>query len=124
MNKDKLDFYKKLLLEEKKVLLNDLGRRGRKLADDGSGKEDWIAVPEKEDGFRADLNENADDIEDYEVNVGVVSELESQYKLVNEALDRIEKGTYGRCNECGKEIEEERLKAAPTAITCIEHSKK
>ncbi|MFO7768556.1 MAG: TraR/DksA C4-type zinc finger protein [bacterium] len=39
---------------------------------------------------------------------------------LNKALERIEEGTYGYCEECGKPIPVERLKAVPHARLCIE----
>ncbi|WP_022671281.1 TraR/DksA family transcriptional regulator [Hippea alviniae] len=39
---------------------------------------------------------------------------------IEESLYDIEKGTYGICKRCGKEIEIERMKAKPTAKYCIE----
>ncbi|MCK5533484.1 TraR/DksA family transcriptional regulator [bacterium] len=38
---------------------------------------------------------------------------------VEDALLKIEKGTYGSCEKCGKEIEIERLKVMPFAKFCI-----
>ena len=37
---------------------------------------------------------------------------------INEALDRLDEGTYGRCFECGDEISEARLRALPFAVRC------
>jgi DnaK suppressor protein len=42
---------------------------------------------------------------------------------VKEALNRIESGTYGICDECGDEIGMARLKARPVTLLCI-HCKK
>jgi len=39
---------------------------------------------------------------------------------INEALDRIESGTFGSCAGCGKQIAEERLEALPYATRCID----
>ena len=39
---------------------------------------------------------------------------------IDEALARIENGTYGRCSACGRPIGEERLEAVPYATLCIE----
>ncbi|NIN92459.1 RNA polymerase-binding protein DksA, partial [bacterium] len=39
---------------------------------------------------------------------------------IREALDRIEMGTYGICEECGEEISEQRLMARPVATLCID----
>lgn len=40
-------------------------------------------------------------------------------KKVNEALERVEEGTYGRCGSCDAPIGFGRLKARPTAELCI-----
>ena len=37
---------------------------------------------------------------------------------VNEALRRLDEGTYGNCFECGDEIAEARLRALPFAVRC------
>ena len=39
---------------------------------------------------------------------------------LNKALERIEEGTYGYCEECGKPIPVERLRVVPHARLCIE----
>ncbi|UCF96654.1 MAG: TraR/DksA family transcriptional regulator [Spirochaetaceae bacterium] len=41
-------------------------------------------------------------------------------QLIDSALARIENGHYGICMSCGKKIPEERLKAIPYAILCID----
>ena len=38
---------------------------------------------------------------------------------INEALAKLEAGTYGRCESCGGEISEARLEAKPAARFCI-----
>jgi DnaK suppressor protein len=40
-------------------------------------------------------------------------------RSINEALRRIDEGSYGECNECGESIEFKRLQARPTATLCI-----
>ncbi|MBP1708454.1 MAG: transcriptional regulator, TraR/DksA family [Deltaproteobacteria bacterium] len=39
---------------------------------------------------------------------------------VNEALERIDNGTYGICESCGRPISEKRLMARPVTTDCIE----
>jgi len=39
---------------------------------------------------------------------------------VKEALDRIDNGTFGICESCGKPISEKRLMARPVTTLCIE----
>lgn len=48
-------------------------------------------------------------------------EMESEtLKKIDEALHRLEEGTYGDCVECGQKVAEARLKALPFASTCRE----
>jgi len=39
---------------------------------------------------------------------------------IKEAIDRIDDGTYGKCEECGENIGLERLKARPVTTLCID----
>jgi DnaK suppressor protein len=40
-------------------------------------------------------------------------------KKIDEALRRIEEGTFGECDECQEDIELRRLEARPTATLCV-----
>lgn len=50
----------------------------------------------------------------------LLDRLEAQRDLVDEALQRLDDGTYGQCTNCGQEIAPGRLKAMPQASLCIE----
>jgi DnaK suppressor protein len=51
--------------------------------------------------------------------------LESETLIqVEEALQRIEDGTYGKCRACGRPIEAARLEAVPWAAYCLEDQAK
>lgn len=43
---------------------------------------------------------------------------EERIGLLELALDRLDDGTYGRCERCGEDIEFERLKVTPEAVRC------
>lgn len=43
---------------------------------------------------------------------------------IRDALDKIEEGTFGICEECGEEISTKRLEARPVTSLCIECKKK
>ncbi|OGW38777.1 MAG: hypothetical protein A2Y97_01050 [Nitrospirae bacterium RBG_13_39_12] len=43
---------------------------------------------------------------------------------IDEALRKLEEGTYGKCEDCGEEISQERLKIIPFAIYCIDCKEK
>jgi DnaK suppressor protein len=45
-------------------------------------------------------------------------------RKIKEALAKLEDGTYGICEECGKEISEGRLRARPVARFCIQCKEK
>ena len=40
-------------------------------------------------------------------------------KKIDEALKRIDEGTFGSCDECNEDIELRRLEARPTATLCV-----
>lgn len=56
--------------------------------------------------------------------VAIKDDLGGLSKKITHALLRIKKGTYNKCENCGKEIEPERLGAMPTANLCISCSRK
>ncbi len=78
---------------------------------------DWVVHTEKSDETEPDMI--ADKVDEIETNEGILSTLEERMKEVNDALERIEKGSYGNCIKCNKQIEEKRLEANPAALTCL-----
>ena len=52
-------------------------------------------------------------------NLSLAATLRDQLDDTVAALDRLDAGTYGRCEVCGRTIGAERLAARPTARTCI-----
>lgn len=112
--------YKKMLEGEKEKLLKELASIGQK---NPSNEGDWEAKPTDLDSDSADENETADTLESLDENRAILDQLEIQLIQVESALGKIEAGTYGKCNACGKEIPEARLGANPAALTCMEHAK-
>jgi len=52
--------------------------------------------------------------------VGVAQELEPIKNRIERALAKLEEGSYGTCDSCGKEIAAGRLAAAPESALCID----
>ena len=109
------ELYKNKLEKEKKLLEEELGSLGKI---DKTGE--WEAVPESETNTQevqdeADMAERA---EDYEERSSILNSLEKRLNDINDALLKIEKGTYGICEISGAQIEEDRLIANPAARTC------
>jgi len=109
------DIYKTKLEEEKALVEANLGEIGKK---DKTG--DWEAVPETEMASQEvpDEADMAERSEDYEERTSKVESLESHLANINRALAKIDEGSYGVCDICGKEIGEDRLGANISALTC------
>jgi DnaK suppressor protein len=56
--------------------------------------------------------------------ISVVQSLRSDLTDVERALGRIDAGTYGTCERCGKPIDPARLEARPWALLCIDCKQK
>ncbi len=63
----------------------------------------------------ADDLDVARSLEDIETDAGLIERYEFQLKAIDAALSRLERGRYGICEKCKKEIPLERLKAVPFA---------
>jgi RNA polymerase-binding protein DksA len=50
----------------------------------------------------------------------LINHVEQQLEDINQALDRLESGTYGICTSCGEKIQAERLDIMPSAALCID----
>ncbi|MFM7245909.1 MAG: TraR/DksA family transcriptional regulator [Actinomycetota bacterium] len=61
---------------------------------------------------------------DHEFDESVAEGLEAALAEVEEALGRIDAGTYGRCVDCGGEIPPKRLAALPASARCVECQRK
>jgi DnaK suppressor protein len=57
---------------------------------------------------------------DRELDQGLEEDAEEALAAIDDALRRIEQGTYGICERCGREIGIERLRAVPYATLCID----
>jgi RNA polymerase-binding transcription factor DksA len=82
---------------------------------------DWVAVPDTQSEHGADENEEADAVEEWNERRATLSALETTYRNVTRALQKITDGTYGICEISGGDIEPERLAVNPTARTCKAH---
>ena len=49
-------------------------------------------------------------------------QLKEQFDEVERALAKMDSGTYGTCEVCGKEIAEARMEAMPATRFCIDHA--
>ena len=66
--------------------------------------------------FDAGESSEADIQEDIEL--ALIQMKSETLSRVDDALTRLEQGTYGNCFDCGEEIAEKRLRALPFAVRC------
>src|SRR5690349_19115442 len=79
-----------------------------------------VTVQWKEYGSSED--ENASETEEFSTNLSLEKNLENSLKEVDEALERIEDGSYGICQNCKKPIGEPRLAARQESVLCVQCS--
>ena len=98
---------KKQLKEQKQAILESL-----------SGQSDDMRelVKTVESGDEADV---AADAIDRTLLTALGTQDANRLQQINNALERIYQGKYGRCVMCGNEIPQERLKALPYALLCV-----
>ncbi|RLC37311.1 hypothetical protein DRH29_02365 [candidate division Kazan bacterium] len=84
--------------------------------DEASGK--YIALqPEYDEGSVEDSIDSGVEAEALQERVSRVDDLDKSLDEIKLALSKIDKGTYGRCEDTGEWISEERLKTYPAART-------
>jgi len=113
LNKKELQHYRELLLRELEKLV-DARRRVERAARESSQREasgDLSAYSI----HSADLGSDA---MEREKDLLLVARGGQTARLIEEALRRIDDGTYGKCEECGKAIAAKRLDLLPYAPLC------
>lgn len=122
MNKELIQELKEKLEKDKTALEEQL----KTFADqDPNLKGDWDSKFPKFNGEfgGAALESAADEVEEYETRLPVEHSLELRVKDINAALDKIKDGKYGKCEKCGENIDEKRLKIHPSARLCLKCQK-
>jgi DnaK suppressor protein len=105
-----LDGARAALTEEREKLIRQLDELGA--TETGDLRTDL----EFSDGF---ADAGAATAERTEV-LGLVETLKGQLESVDDALRRVEEGTYGSCERCGQPIPAARLEARPASVLCVD----
>lgn len=66
-----------------------------------------------------DFEETAVDFQEMQQEQSIMVNEQALLTEVEDALKRIEAGTFGRCTECGEQIPDKRLEAMPWAALCV-----
>ena len=98
---------KKMLEDRRRQLMSDVQGRIRDVR--GEGNKDREVL---------DQGESSEvDIQD-DIEFALIQMKSETLNKINEALRRLDEGTYGNCFECGDEVAEARLRALPFAVRC------
>ncbi len=117
MNKKLLEELKKKLEEKRIELRSELGKFAR---EDKEVKGDWDTKYPKANGGSGGqiLEDAADQVEEYVTLLPIEHNLEIRLQDIDLALEKIKKDKYGKCEDCNKNISEQRLKIYPEARLC------
>ena len=106
MNKDRLNYFEKLLTDQRDALVSE----AMKTVEDMSDEEETFPDPTDRASLESDRN----------FLLRIRDRARKLIVKINEALARIESGTFGICEMCGEDISEERLNARPVTTLCID----
>jgi DnaK suppressor protein len=106
MKQEDIDFFKQLLTEQMEYLLRHIHETVSSLKD----PVDILTDPADQASFDTDRN----------FMLRIRDRESKLIRKIKEALDRIEDGTFGICENCGEDISIGRLKARPVTTQCIE----
>jgi YteA family regulatory protein len=118
MKKKDKNFYKKRLIDEKNALLDTIDSI-RDYAED-ENQQEQLSELSMIDNHPADV---ATEMEDREKSYALIDNEKKLLNDIQEALERIDQGTYGVCRICGSEISDERLDFIPYTSLCIDCEK-
>ena len=106
MGDAQLAHFRKILMDWKESLLNEVGRTVNHMQDEST------AFP--------DPNDRATQEEEFSLELRTRDRERKLLKKINESLAQIDSGDYGYCEACGVEIGLLRMQARPTATLCID----
>ncbi|HEV7213960.1 MAG TPA: TraR/DksA C4-type zinc finger protein [Chloroflexota bacterium] len=124
MDAEKLDQFRRRLLAERERLTTQVQDDvSTDVAVPGMASSDH-ALWEASGGSRNHLADDATELFLQEEELAIDNSLRSMIAEIDNALERIANGTYGKCERCGKQIPLPRLEARPFSTLCIEDKAK
>ena len=117
--KKELQEFKKLVLKKKEEILEDI----QHISDDTLKKSQKEASGDIS-GYAYHMADVATDSYDREFSLGLASSERNFIYELDDALKRIEDGTFGICQDCKSLITKSRLKAVPHARNCVKCQEK
>ncbi len=113
-NKADLEHFKRIIVERRKEILEDLETLKASIMDVTTGE--YVT---ENSTYSLHMEQGTDAME--REKTFLFASREGKFlNYLDDALKRIEKGDYGFCSDCGKLIEKERLEAVPHAQLCVD----
>lgn len=116
MSPKTLNKFKILLLKQKEVLEKELGSIAKR---DPNQKDNWNTVFPSFEPDNFDEEEAAGEVQEYINRLPLEHSLELRLREINKAIERIKKGTYGKCANCDSNISQKRLQILPETEICL-----
>ena len=118
MDNKQIERIKQILMKEKKEVMREI----KSITDNLEiSEQESTGELSQYDNHSGDSGTN---MFEREKDLGLKDNEQTILNQIEEALDKIEKGTYGYCSRCKCEINPERLEALPYATLCIECQRK
>jgi RNA polymerase-binding protein DksA len=104
----------------KKQLLVERERLEHEIAELDADLSESLEDSSEESPYDQHMAETAAVTLDREIDLTLQENARASLLQIDRALAKLENGSYGRCDKCGKHIGEERLQVAPFATLCID----
>ena len=114
MDRSQASYYKNLLLDERDAILKTIERMNEN--EPNASLREYYDELSSYDNHPADIGSETYEME---MNLNLKNTEHLRLDEVENALERIENGDYGKCITCGKNIPIERLDILPTAAHCM-----
>jgi DnaK suppressor protein len=114
LSQKELNYFRDLIVQQKTEILENARRLRESLVDQNTG--DYIG---ENSTFSMHMAEHGTDEMEREKAFMFIQRDEKHLFYLENALERIEKKTYGLCVTCGKPIDKGRLEAVPITQHCI-----
>lgn len=106
MEREKLEYFRGVLQEEMRVLLEEAGKTVSEMSVDTTN------FP--------DPNDRATQESDRSFELRIRDRERKLLSKIRDAIERLDAGEFGICEVCGEDISEARLKARPVTTLCID----
>ncbi|WP_099188006.1 TraR/DksA C4-type zinc finger protein [Tepidibacter mesophilus] len=124
MNKRDMEYYKQILLKEKDKVVNLIEEI----------EDDTVSADDFKNSSIKDSTGELSGYDNHPADMGTelfMREMDLKFKTgesirlynINKALEKIDVGLYGKCEECSKDIDSERLDIIPETLLCSNCSK-